>query len=167
MIFASISGMDGFSTPMYLVAGLLVALAATPPKQARRAIDTPPPISGCYRVDKAEWSRPLGPDAGYHVIPAVIRLDTVPEAREGWRVSPDIAFPAPSEEKWVPRWTATADSVEIVWSNGYLVTKLELQRSGVSELRGEAIAESDESDDGVAFPHAPVVARRIACAALD
>jgi hypothetical protein len=159
--------MDGFAARISFLAGLILVSAAVAPPKAQRATPNPTGVSGCYRVERSEWSRSLGPDAGYHVIPAVIRLDTIPVSGAGWRVSPDLAYAAPSQEHWVPRWTATADGVEVVWSNGYAVTKLELHRASAAELRGEATAESDAQEDGVAFPHAPVVARRVSCSAID
>lgn len=152
---------------MYLLAGLVLTSTAALSRDSQRRRPEAPAVSGCYRVDMGEWSRPLGPDAAYHAIPAVIRLDTVPDATSGWRASPDIAFPQPSEERWVPRWTAKADSVEVMWSNGYLVTRLDLWRSSPAELRGVAIAESDAMEEGAALPRARVVARRVACTAVD
>jgi hypothetical protein len=120
----------------------------------------------CYRFIRGEWSRSLGVNARYHALPAVIRLDTVRAARGGWTVAPDIAFPTASHFPGTPRWIRQADSIEIVWSNGYQVTILRLGGPEGGELRGTATVRSDANEFGTDLPHASIVARPVSCADL-
>jgi hypothetical protein len=117
----------------------------------------------CYRLQADRWSPPLGGDSVFHVVPAVIRLDTLPATHGGWRVEPNNAFlnGAAAAFPGTPRWLVVADSIEIVWSNGYAVTTVRLgpERSGVR--RGTAVARSDAVS--ATPPHTTVHARLAAC----
>jgi hypothetical protein len=123
-------------------------------------------VVGCYHLSRSDWSRALGVNARYHALPASIRLDTVRAARGGWTVAPDIAFPNANRFPGTPRWVFHADSIEIVWSNGYQVTTVRLSVTGGDELRGSATVSSDANEFGTDLPHASVVARRTSCADL-
>lgn len=74
---------------MHQSRGVLIGIALS-------ALAPAPTIPECYRLIRGEWSRPLGVNARYHALPAVIRLDTMPASRGGWVVSPDVAFPIPN-----------------------------------------------------------------------
>jgi hypothetical protein len=76
---------------------------------------------------------------------------------------PDIAFPSGNRFPGMPRWTATVDSVEMVWSNGFQPTWLRLARRSPREMVGHAIVGSDANEFGSDVPRAPVTARRTAC----
>ena len=146
-----------------LVLILVALLSASPTLFAQSASPrAPAEFVGCYELALGPWSRPLGINAAYHVVPATVRLDTAVAARGGWRVSPDIAYPHPSRFPGTPRWTATQSSVEITWSNGFQLTGLRLARYG-TRLRGQAIVASDANEFGTDLPRAEVVARRIEC----
>lgn len=123
-----------------------------------------PAVPRCYRLIRGEWSRSLGVNARYHALPAVIRLDTARAARGGWTVAPDIAFPSPNHFRGTPRWMRQADSIEIVWSNGYQGTTVRLGPPEGSELHGTAIVRSDANEFGTDIPHASIVAHRVSCA---
>ena len=117
----------------------------------------------CYRLSHGEWSHPLGVNAAYHAIPAIVRLDTVPDAGDGWTVAPDIAFPTGHHFPGMPRWTQQGDSIGIVWSNGYQVTTVRLGPSRGEDLRGTATVRSDANEFGTDLPRASIVARPAPC----
>jgi hypothetical protein len=120
----------------------------------------------CYRLVRGGWSRPLGVNAQYHALPPVIRLDTTPASRGGWTVAPDIAFPTPNRFPGTPRWTVRADSLEILWSNGFQVTTVRLDVTDSAQLRGTVSIGSDANEFGSNPPHATILARRVSCAEL-
>src|SRR6266536_4729037 len=123
-----------FYKTAYLGIGVLVAQALS--AQSTQAPTTAVPRS--YRLIRGEWSRSLGVNARYHALPAVIRLDTARAARDGWTVAPDIAFPSPNHFPGTPHWMRQADSIEIVWSNGYQGTTVRLGPPKGNDLRGTA-----------------------------
>lgn len=120
----------------------------------------------CYRIILGSWSRPLGVNASYHAVPAVVRLDTVRAARGGWTVVPDIAAFHGSDFPGHPSWARKADSIRIRWSNGYQVTTILLGASGADDLRGTVTVGSDANEFGTDVPHATVDARRTSCAGV-
>lgn len=134
---------------------------------ALSALAPAPTIPECYRLTRGEWSRPLGVNARYHVLPAVIRLDTMPASRGGWMVSPDIVFAFPNHYAGTPRWLRKADSVEILWSNGYEVTTVRLGTDKGNELSGIVTVRGDANEFGTDLPHASIIARRVSCAELS
>jgi len=149
-------------------AALLVSLFVVAALPVRLWSQSNAPIAPrCYRLTQSAWSRSLGVNAAYHVLPAVIRLDTVRAAHGGWRVAPDIAFPGGSHFPGTPRWAQHADSIEIVWSNGYQVTTLSLGASRGGDRRGVATARSDANEFATDVPHATIEARRTTCAGLS
>lgn len=77
----------------------------------------------------------------------------------GWH-----AFPNASFFPGTPRWTRQADSIVIVWSNGYQVTTVRLGATQEDELRGTATVGSDANEFGMDPPHASIVAPRVSCA---
>ena len=148
-----------------LIPILVIPILASASLRAQTpSLRAPGQFVGCYDLALGAWSRPLGINAAYHVIPATVRLDTAIAARGGWKVSPDIAYPHPSRFPGTPRWTATRSTVEITWSNGFQMTALRLSRYGAQELRGQAIVGSDANEFGTDLPRADIVARRITCA---
>jgi len=120
-------------------------------------------IAGRYSVTLGEWSRPIGTNGPYHAIPPEITLDTASAAGTGGRVSPDIKYPFPSHFPGVPRWTLSHDTIQVVWSNGFQPTILNLVQKDANTLQGEAVVRSDANEYGNNPPHAEVTARRIAC----
>ena len=147
-----------------LVLVLVTPMLASPSLFAQTASPrAPAEFVGCYDLALGAWSRPLGINAAYHGIPPTVRLDTAAATRGGWRVSPDIAYPHPSRFPGTPRWTATQDTVVIVWSNGFQATTLRLGRHRTQELRGQVIVGSDANEFGTDLPRAEIVARRIEC----
>ncbi len=120
-------------------------------------------IAGCYTLTLGRWSRPLGVNGEYHQLPLRIDLDTASAAQGGWKLRPDIVFPGGNQFPGTPRWTATVDSVELLWSNGYQPTWVRLARRSVDQLQGEAIVGSDANEFGNDPPRAPVTARRRSC----
>ena len=123
-------------------------------------------VPRCYHLRQGEWSRSLGVNARYHALPAVIRLDTARAARGGWTVTPDIAFPTPNHFPGTPRWMRHADTIEIVWSNGYQGTTVRLGSPEGNDLRGTVTVSSDANEFGTDIPHASIVARPVSCAEL-
>lgn len=117
----------------------------------------------CYQLSQSEWSRPLGVNAAYHAVPAMVRLDTVPAGHDGWAVAPDIAFPTGNHFPGTPRWTQREDSIDIVWSNGYQVTTVRLGPSRAGDLRGTVTVRSDANEFGTDLPHASIVAHPAPC----
>jgi len=120
-------------------------------------------IAGCYTLTLGRWSRPLGVNGEYHQLPLRIDLDTASAAQGGWKLRPDLVFPGGNQFAGTPRWTATVDSVELLWSNGYQPTWVRLARRSVDQLQGEAIVGSDANEFGNDPPRAPVTARRRSC----
>ena len=120
-------------------------------------------LIGCYGLTKGPWSRPLGVNGEYHQMPLRIQLDSTRAAREGWVLRPDIVFPDGNQFQGTRRWLATADSVELLWSNGYQPTWMRLARRSDTELEGEAIVGSDANEFGNDPPASSVKARRIPC----
>ena len=145
-----------------LVCAALCALCA-PCLGAQGTPTAAPTETRCYHLSHGEWSRPLGVNAAYHAIPAMVRLDTVPAAHGGWVVVPDLAFPNDNHFPGMPHWTQQADSIGIVWSNGYQVTIVRLGPSRGEELRGTATVRSDANEFGTELPHASIIARRTTC----
>jgi hypothetical protein len=145
---------------MHQFRGVLIGIALSALAQA-------PTLPECYRLTRGEWSRPLGVNARYHGLPAVIRLDTMPALRGGWIVSPDIAFPFANHYPGTPRWTRQADSVEILWSNGYEVTTVRLGTGKNNGLSGTVTVRGDANEFGTDLPHASIIAHRVSCAELS
>lgn len=123
-----------------------------------------PTAPRCYQLIGVEWSRSLGVNAGYHAIPPVIRLDTARAGADGWKVSPDIAFPTPNRRGFTPRWTFRGDSIEILWSDGFQATTVRLGATETDELRGTGAVRSDANEFRGKQPHATIVAHRVSCA---
>lgn len=118
-------------------------------------------MAGCYVVTVSEWSPP-DPNAGYHRIPRRIRLDTTPTSRGGrWVLSPNIAYPHPGAFPGTPGWSLSADTMRLVWSNGFQPTGVTLVRRD-SLWTGDAVAGSDFVTGGPP-PRATVTIRRAPC----
>ena len=148
----------------WCIVALLFALAlSNRPATAQAAVRLPSELAGCWELEKGRWSRPLGVNGEYHQLPLRIELDTARAAREGWVLRPDIVFPGGNQFPGTPRWTASADSVELVWSNGYQATSIHLARRSLTELEGQATVWSDANEFGNDPPRATIKARRAAC----
>jgi hypothetical protein len=144
--------------------GMAVAVAISNSRAAAQSTPgAPTELVGCYGITKGPWSRPLGVNGEYHQVPLRIELDSARAAREGWVLRPDIVFPGGNEFPGTPRWTATADSVQLLWSNGYQPTWMRLVRRSATELAGEAVVGSDANEFGDDPPRALVKVRRIPC----
>lgn len=147
-----------------VVLASLVAAAGLPVSAWSQA-DTPG-APRCYRLIQSEWSRPLGVNAAYHVIPEVVRLDTA-SAPDGSRAAaPDIAYPTPSRARGMPRWTHRGDSIQIVWSTRFQATTIRLGPSQGDDLRGTATVFSDANEFGTDLPRATIDAKRTSCAGV-
>lgn len=146
-----------------LIGGLALAVASRPGYAQATAAEAPASLAGCYELSLGTWSRPLGVNAAYHKLPLTMRLDTVGAARGGWVLRPDIAYPSGNRFPGTPRWTATADSVVLTWSNGFQSTLVRAARRHSGDLIGVAIVGSDANEFGNDLPRAAVVARRTAC----
>ncbi|MCR4341547.1 MAG: hypothetical protein NUW01_16840 [Gemmatimonadaceae bacterium] len=146
-----------------LTGGLALAVASRSGHAQATAAEAPASLAGCYELSLGSWSRPLGVNATYHKLPSSVRLDTVGAARGGWVLRPDIAYPYGNRFPGTPRWTATADSVVLTWSNGFQSTLVRVARRRNGDLVGEAVVGSDANEFGNDLPRAAVVARRTAC----
>ena len=124
------------------------------------------PAPRCYRLTVGDWSRPLGVNARYHALPVEVRLDTVRVGSVGSTAAPDIDFPTGKHYPGTPLWTRKADTIEIVWSNGFQGTRVRVGASGDDELRGTVSVWSDANEFGTEPPHASVVAQRLSCAGV-
>lgn len=160
---------------MRLMAGWLLLTAAaalTTNAEGQSTTRAPVDIAGCYALSVGAWSTPLGGDEGYHDIPGLVRLDTVRvemprgmKTPRGWTLSPNIVYPPSGRMTFpgTPRWEASADTIRLIWSNGFSPTIITLQHKD-SALVGEAIAETDAHPiPEPPRPRASVVARRRPC----
>jgi hypothetical protein len=148
----------------FRIVGLVMASAlGTTHSAAQSPPRAPSELVGCYGITKGPWSRPLGFNGEFHQVPLRIQLDSARAAREGWVLRPDIVFPGGNEFPGTPRWTATADSVELLWSNGYQPTWMRLARRSTNALEGEAVVGSDANEFGDNPPRASVKLQRISC----
>jgi len=146
-----------------LAGGLALAVASRSANAQAAPSKAPVSLAGCYELSIGSWSRALGVNGAYHQLPLKVQLDTVAAARGGWVLRPDIPYPYGNRFPGTPRWTATADSVEMTWSNGYQPTWVRVARAPNGDLAGEAVAGSDANEFGNDLPRAAVVARRTAC----
>ena len=144
---------------------VFVIIAAASARLGAQTTGALPPAGwvGCYAIALDPWSRSLGVNAAYHAVPSTIFLDSMPAARGGWRVSPDIQYPGNGSFPGLPRWRVANDTAEVSWSNGFQPTTLRLVRHDSGELRGDAVVRSDANEFGEQLPRAAVIARRIAC----
>ena len=150
----------------YRLACLGAATIFAAPLAAQATSVPAPRTPRCYRLIRGDWSRPLGVNAQYHAVPPVIRLDTTRARRGGWTVAPNIRFPTSNRFLGTPRWTVRADSLEILWSNGFQVTTVRLGGTDSAHLRGTVSIGSDANEFGSNLPHATILARRVSCAEL-
>jgi hypothetical protein len=151
---------------------LVTAVTAVTTDAWGQSTRAPVDIAGCYALSVGAWSTPLGGDEGYHDIPGLVRLDTARvetprgfETPRGWTLSPNIAYPTSGRMTFpgTPRWEVSADTIRLIWSNGFSPTIITLQRTD-SALVGEAIAETDAHPiPEPPRPRASVVARRRPC----
>lgn len=121
------------------------------------------PLPACYRITIGQWTPELGVNAAFHAVPSKVRLDTLPAARGGWIVTPDIEYPISRRMQGLPRWTLSSDTVVITWSTGFQSTTLRLRHVTSTKLRGAAVVWSDANEFGSNPPHADVTARQIQC----
>jgi hypothetical protein len=146
---------------------ILILLVAVSSSGAQTVANPLPPsvraMRGCYAMTAAEWSPP-DVNAAYHRIPPLIRLDTVPSAvGGGWVLSPNIAYPYHGAFPGTPKWTFSADTLRLVWSNGFAPTLVTLVHQD-SLWTGEAVGEIDaHTIPPSPLPRARVTARRVRC----
>lgn len=119
----------------------------------------------CYALQVGPWQPAFG-DTVFHRLPATIRLDTLMWPDGGARhLEPDLDYPGRHGFPRTPRWEASADTIRLMWSNGFAPTLVTLVRHG-EMLIGDAVAESDARPFGEPpRPRATVTARPIACRA--
>jgi hypothetical protein len=119
-------------------------------------------IAGCYSVALGTWAPDLGASVPYHRLPAHVRLDTTPVGRGAWSLSPDIAYPTGRRFPATPRWSIRADSMVLLWSNGFSPTEAVLHRDNSGWI-GTAVARSDVVDPWWASPRARIELQRVSC----
>jgi hypothetical protein len=143
---------------------LVFAAFARPAKAQQNGALSDAGVAGCYTLAIGQWSRPLRTESVYHAIPSSMRLENAPAARGGKVMTPDISYPMQhSVMPGTPRWEILADTVQIVWSDGFSPTIVRLQRIG-DHLEGWAEARSDAIPPGKPdWPRAQVTARRTGC----
>ena len=148
----------GYQTSSTLVLAVSLGLGAGP--LAAQSQIAPKDVVGCYVLTVEPWSRPVGGDGRYDMLPKIVRLDTLAVEGGGWRLRPNVAYP---HGRYLPppRWLVVRDSIHLVWSNGYQGTVVSLARAARGSLRGQAVALSDVG--GEPTPRARVTARRAAC----
>ena len=101
-------------------------------------------IVGCYAVSIGIWSPALQRDARLRAVPANVLLDTLPAERGGWRLSPNIEYPASDATPRTPRWQMVfGDDVRLTWSDGVALTIAQLIPVPGKGLVGEVVALSD------------------------
>jgi hypothetical protein len=120
-----------------------------------------PSLVGCYQLVRDSWVPELRSDSIYHRLPTRVRLDTTAASQGGWQLRPDIAYPRPSRFPGTPRWTINRDSVVLLWSNGFVPTRVVLRRVGPS-LSGSALALSDAIGPGP-IPRAAIRLEPVPC----
>ena len=136
--------------------GLVVVVTGTP-LQAQLA-PAARQIVGCYILRIGIWTSTIGDEAAYYTPSDSVRLHT------DHRVTPTLRYSPSSAHRASATWQlADADSVVLVWTNGFAVARLALHTGG-GGLRGtlEAISDSKPMPTPPART-APVTARRIEC----
>ena len=96
----------------------------------------------CLRLVVGPWSRPLGADTAYYRVPTLVRLQGYAERATSGSLTPNIAYPFPDTFPDLPAWTRRRGTLELLWSNGYAVTRVVL-RPARDSLVGIATAEPD------------------------
>jgi hypothetical protein len=140
----------------FLVSAVVLSFSAL---QAQAPLTTP----HCYRLDVGPWQPSLAPNAAFHRIPPVIRLDTLFWEHGARRVEPPMSYPFHGEMPRTPYWKASGDTVRLVWSDGFNPTVLKLVRRR-DDLVGEAVAESDyRPSPEPPLPRATVTAHSLSC----
>lgn len=123
-----------------------------------------PTAPQCYRLAIGTWQPALGVNEAYYRLPSAIRLDTLAGERIGRRLEPAMTYPHHREMRGTPYWTSAGDTVRLVWSDGFVVTGVNLVRRG-DDLVGEAVAESDAHPiPPPPLPRAPITAHPMSCA---
>jgi len=121
-------------------------------------------VPRCYQLEIGPWRPVLGSNERYHRLPTQIRLDTTSWPTHGRHLEPNIAYPYARSFPETPRWRGSGDSISLLWSNGFSVTRVMLIQHGAN-LAGEAVAESDDHPIPTKpVPRARVVARAASCA---
>jgi len=122
-------------------------------------------LTGCYRLHLGAWSGPLPAADSLETPPRMFALDSAPATHPlsfGMQVrprNPAHTTPIGREPRW---WRARANSVYVVWSNGFDGVELKLRARGRS-LRGTAQAFAGANRRQ--RPQATVFAARVRCPA--
>ena len=146
----------GFLLSLYLGAGGL--LEAQAPSLSYSG------IAGCYELTVGEWNSPLISGDPDHILPVLVRLDTVTASHGGKRLTPNITYrPSPFEFSGFPRWDIQGDTVIMIWSNGFVPTvvrvrKVEMKLEGYAEAQQDIVPPRNFN-----WPRASVVARPTKC----
>jgi hypothetical protein len=120
-------------------------------------------LAGCYTLAQEPWSRPFV-DSTLHKMPQTVSLDTATIENGGRRLRPNIPYLHGNRFPGTPRWQLTGDTVDIVWSDGFVPTTVKLVRVDDGTLRGHAVALSDAHyANEPPPPEAEVTLRRTAC----
>jgi hypothetical protein len=150
--------------PSFIILILLVAASSSGAQAVANPLSpSVRAMGGCYAMTAGEWS-PRDVNADYHRIPPLIRLDSVPSALGGgWLLSPNISYPHHGAFPGTPKWTLSADTLRLMWSNGFARTLVMLVHQD-SLWIGEAVGETDANT----FPPSPVpralvTAHRVRC----
>jgi hypothetical protein len=146
-----------------IVVLMILWVASTRPISAQSAPLDYRIVSACYSLDVGDWNHPLGVDSIFHRLPHSVKLDTTAASRGGRVLTPDFVFPRPHHFPGVPRWQIAADTITMVWSDGFTPTLVWLRKRG-DHLEGYAEARSDAIPMGKPnWPRASVTARRSGC----
>ncbi len=142
-----------------LVVGAAPALAqSSPPSPSQVAT-----LAGCYTLTRVPWSRPFS-DSTLHKLPQTVSLDTATIQNGGRRLRPNIPYPNGGRLPGMPRWRLNGDTVDIVWSDGFVPTVVKLVRVDDGTLSGRAVALTDAHyTNEPPPPDAEVTLRRTTC----
>jgi hypothetical protein len=120
-----------------------------------------PTAPRCYRLDVGAWEPALADTGGNYRIPPRIRLDTAAIDARWRRLEPAIVYTYGRD--FTPGWEVRADTLRLVWSNGYASTSIRLPARG-DTLAGYATADSDfKPNPPVPLPRAKIVAHPEPC----
>jgi hypothetical protein len=152
--------------PSTITISLVLALGLeSAPLRAQPSTAATAALAGCYSVTRGPWNREFS-DSTYHKMPETISLDTASTERDGRQLRPNMAYPFGRRFPGTPRWRIRGDTIELVWSDGFVPTIVKLVRSDDGTLRGRALALTDAHYDGEPPPpEMDVQARQTKCPA--
>lgn len=127
-------------------------------------------IAGCYELELGEWVERPATRIPSYTVPSRVELTLEPATMpRSWRLAPLI----PALRGLAPSWgMAAADSLDLVWSTGFVGLAIKLSQPRDGEATGFAETFSDvilvETDDDGSFrplppSQAPARLARIEC----